>query len=114
MPAIQYTGLRQEEARSRGWQHAVHPEDLPGLVAYWKAIVARGAAGKYDARLRRHDRVYRWFLFRGVPLYSDHGEVVKWYGTNADIEDRRASEHLARGQVEALSRVKPASVRSCA
>lgn len=100
---LDYTGLRQEEAAGWGWQVAIHPEDVLGLVDYWKAILASGEPGEHEARLRRFDGEYRWFLFRGVPLYDEHGRVVKWYGTNTDIEALRASEHLARGQLEALT-----------
>jgi PAS domain S-box-containing protein len=98
-----YTGLTVEQASGWGWAAAIHPEDLPGLLAYRRSILASGTAGEYEARLRRFDGEYRYFLFRGVPLYDDSGKLVKWYGTNTDIEALRASEHLARGQLEALT-----------
>ncbi len=100
---IDYTGLRLEQATGWGWQAAIHPDDLPGLAAYWNSILTAGTAGEYEARLRRHDGAFRWFLFRGVPLRDERGQIVKWYGTNSDIEDRRASEHLASGQMESLT-----------
>ena len=98
-----YTGLTVEQASGWGWEAAIHPEDLPGLLAYWRSILASGTAGEYEARLRRFDGEYRYFLFCGVPVYDDLGKLVKWYGTNTDIEALRASEHLARGQLEALT-----------
>lgn len=101
---LDYTGLTLEEASGWGWQQAIHPDDLSGLVEYWTSILTAGTVGEYEARLRRHDGVYRWFLFRGVPLPDDSGRVVKWYGTNTDVEALRASEHLARGQMESLTR----------
>jgi len=100
---LEYTGLRQDEATGWGWMTAIHPDDVAGLVEYWKSILAAGNAGQYEARLRRHDGEFRWFLFRGVPLYGEQGNVVKWYGTNTDIEDRRASENVARGHLGALT-----------
>jgi PAS domain S-box-containing protein len=99
---LDYTGLRLEQAAGWGWQSAIHPDDLPGLLTYWKSILAAGEAGHYEARLRRFDGEYRWFLFQGVPLRDVAGRVTKWYGANTDIEATRASEQLARGQVEAL------------
>jgi PAS domain S-box-containing protein len=102
---LDYTGLTLEQASGWGWQVAIHPEDLPGLLDYWKSILAAGERGEYEARLRRFDGEYRWFLFRGVPLYDKHGSVVKWYGTNTDVEALRASEHVARGQLEALTQM---------
>lgn len=100
---LDYTGLTLGQASGWGWQVAIHPDDLSGLAEYWKSILMAGEAGEYEARLRRFDGEYRWFLFRGVPLYDDSGTLVKWYGTNTDIEDLRASEHLARGQLKALT-----------
>jgi PAS domain S-box-containing protein len=102
---LDYTGLRQEEALGWGWQTAVHPEDLPGLVAYWRSILESGEAGQHEARLRRFDGEYRWFIFQGVPRRDSAGNVVRWYGTNTDIESTRASEQLARGQFEALRQI---------
>ena len=102
---LDYTGLKQAEAAGWGWQAAVHPDDLSGLTDYWKSILATGAEGEYEARLRRADGQHRWFLFRGVPLRNEEGRVVKWYGTNTDIEALRASEHVARGQLDALTQM---------
>lgn len=101
---LEYTGLPLGEARGEGWQKAIHPEDLPGLTHYWRALLQTGQPGEYEARLRRHDGAFRWFLFRAVPSLDVHGTVIKWYGTNTDIEAVRASEHVARGQLETLKR----------
>jgi len=49
-----------------------------------------------EARLRRFDGEYRWFLFRTNPLIDASGQVVKWCGMNTDIEDRRRSEETQR------------------
>jgi PAS domain S-box-containing protein len=100
---LDFTGLRQEEASGWGWAQAIHPDDLAGLVTYWKSILAAGEPGEYEARLRAAAGAYRWFLFRSVPLRDAHGTLVKWYGTNTDIEDRRASENVARGHLDALT-----------
>jgi signal transduction histidine kinase len=55
--------------------------------------------GECEARLRRFDGVYRWFLFRTNPLRDEAGKTVKWYGTNIDIEDRKqAVEELRRSE----------------
>jgi PAS domain S-box-containing protein len=93
---LDYTGLRMEEATGWGWQVAIHQDDLPGLVAYWRTILSAGTPGEYEARLRRHDGVYRWFLFRGVPLHDTQNRVVKWYGTNTDVDDRKRADEAVR------------------
>jgi PAS domain S-box-containing protein len=99
---LDYTGLRFEEAIGCGWQAAVCPEDLPRLVDYWHSVLASGAPGEMEARLRRHDGVHRWFLFRGVPLYDDQGNLVKWYGQTTDIEDRKRAEEELKKQTTHL------------
>lgn len=108
---LDYTGLTLDEASGWGWQQAIHPEDLDRLADYWRSILASGTTGEIEARLRRHDGEYRWFLFRGVPLFDEGGHLVKWYGTNTDVEARRTSERLARGQSEALIQTLSALAR---
>ena len=64
-----------------------------------------------EARLRRFDGEYRWFLFRANPMLDQSGNILKWYGTNTDIDDRkRAEEQLRRseaflGEGQKLSRI---------
>jgi PAS domain S-box-containing protein len=93
---LEYTGLSVEQALDRGWTAAIHPDDVNSLVGYWKSILASGEPGEIEARLRRFDGEYSWFLFRASPLRDESGRVVKWYGTNTDIEDRRRAEEAVR------------------
>lgn len=93
-----YTGLSVDEARGSGWQSAIHPEDLPGLLERWQSILASGEPGEMEARLRRSDGAYRWFLFRANPLRDEAGGIVKWYGTNIDIEERRRGDEDLRAR----------------
>jgi PAS domain S-box-containing protein len=88
----EFAGLSEEQAREFGWTVAVHPDDLEGLVAMWQRIMTSEAPGEAEARLRRHDGVYRWFLFRANPLRNAEGKVFRWYGVNTDIEDRKRAE----------------------
>jgi PAS domain S-box-containing protein len=97
----EYTGLSVDKACGRGWQSAIHPDDLPELFERWQSILASGKPGEMEARLRRFDGEYRWFLFRACPLADASGQIVKWCGMNSDIEDRRRSEE-AQKRAEAL------------
>lgn len=104
-----YSGISLDEALGWGWTASIHPDDLPGLEARWRGALERPAPGELEARVRRFDGEYRWFLFRYAPLLDDAGRVLKWYGSNIDIEARKraekallASEQLARGQFDAL------------
>jgi len=100
-----YTGLGIGEARGRGWQTAVHPEDLPDLLDRWVGILASGEPGEMEARLRGIDGAYRWFLLRISPLVDASGKVIKWYGISMDFEDRRRSEALLAGEKRLLEMV---------
>jgi PAS domain S-box-containing protein len=101
---LDYAGFTQEQAAGTGWTAAVHPDDLPGLVATWQRILAAEQPGEAEARLRRRDGAYRWFLFRANPLRDESGRVVKWYGTNTDIDDRKRAEVRSAGSEDALRR----------
>lgn len=89
---LDYTGLTEEKARGWGWTTVIHPEDLEGLKALWRKALKEKTPAEAEARMRRADGAYRWFLIRGVPLVDKDGRVVKWYGTNTDIEDRKQAE----------------------
>ncbi len=67
-----YTGLSQEEVKRVGCKVAIHPEDLPKWLDQWRALIASGAGGEIEARLRRHDGAYRWSnaRFAGLPTLS--------------------------------------------
>ena len=93
---LDFIGLSAEQATGWGWTAAVHPEDVSGLAATWKRIMASEAPGEAEARLRRYDGDYRWFLFRTNPLRDERGTIVNWYGVNTDIEDRKRAEAALR------------------
>ena len=101
----EYTGLTLEQAQGWGWGEAIHPEDLPGLESYWRSVLASGKPGAAEARLRRFDGVYRWFLFRAVPLFNDAGKVVKWYGQNTDIDERKRAGALVAAEKRLLEMI---------
>jgi PAS domain S-box-containing protein len=88
---LDYTGLTLEEARS-GWVVAIHSEDLPNLMRVWQGLMASGQPGGVEARLRGADGAYRWFLFRAHPLHDEKGNVMEWFGSNTDIEERKQAE----------------------
>jgi PAS domain S-box-containing protein len=93
---LEFSGLSLEEGLGRGWEAAVHPDDLARFVDEWRAAVASGKAMESEARVRRADGQYRWLLIRNVPLRDKGGKIVKWYGTSADIDDRKRAEEALR------------------
>ena len=99
---LDYTGLSAEQAHDWGWTAALHSDDLNGLVEYWRSVLTSGKPGEIEGRLRRFDGVYRWFLFRATPSFDNDRRVVKWFGTNTDIEDRKRAECLLAGENHVL------------
>jgi PAS domain S-box-containing protein len=98
-----FTGLELEELRGAGWQRTLHPDDRERVLKAWRESVTNATPYQQEERHRRADGQYRWFLTRGVPLRGTDGGIVRWYGTNTDIEDRKhAEEELQRLSGELL------------
>jgi two-component system sensor kinase FixL len=95
---LEYTGLSLEDGLGQGWQAAIHPEDRARFVDEWRAALAAGEPLEAETRLRRADGESRWFLLRAVPLRDEKGNIVKWYGTSTDIEDRKQAEEIRTAQ----------------
>jgi PAS domain S-box-containing protein len=102
---LDYTGLSAEEALDWGWTAALHTEDRDRLMDFWRHLLASGQAGEIEARLRRYDGDYRWFLFRVEPVRDKHGGILKWYGANTDIEDRKRAEALLAAEKRTLEMI---------
>jgi PAS domain S-box-containing protein len=102
---LDYTGLSAEEASDWGWTVAVHTEDRDRLMDFWRHLLDSDEAGEIEARLRRYDGEYRWFLIRAEPLRDNHGEVFKWYGANTDIDDRKRAEALLAAEKRTLEMI---------
>jgi PAS domain S-box-containing protein len=100
---LEFVGLSAEQANGWGWTAAVHPDDVSGLAAIWQELLTSGRRGEAEARLRRHDGEYHWFLFRADPLRDETGAIVRWYGVNTDIEDRKRAEAELRRAYDSFS-----------
>jgi PAS domain S-box-containing protein len=94
--ALESFGLSIENARGWGWRSILHPDDLERFVGAWQAALAAGEPMESEARLQRSDGEYRWWLIRNVPLRDELGNIIKWYGTAIDIEDRKRAEETLR------------------
>jgi len=93
---LDYTGCTAEQGAGWNWHAAIHPDDVQGLLEQWRAAVASGARADLEARIRRFDGEYRWFRVRCIPLRDESGNIVKWLGTNIDIEDRSRAGEASR------------------
>jgi len=88
----EYTGLTFEQGKGWGWKVVVHPDDLDRLVREWLALLNNPKPGELETRIRRYDGEYRWFLIRVLPEFDAEGNVVRWLGSDTDIEDRKRAE----------------------
>lgn len=78
------------------WTSAVHPDDREDVVQRWREALAAGRALDREARLTDAGGNYRWYLLRAVPRRDDAGEIIRWYGTVIDINDRKRVEQELR------------------
>ena len=95
-PVLDYFGRTLDELKRWGTSDAVHPDDLPTVVAAWTHSVDTGAPYEFEHRIRRADGVYRWFQSRGHPLRDASGRVVRWYTLLTDIDERKQTEEKLR------------------
>jgi PAS domain S-box-containing protein len=98
-----YTGLTAEQAADWGWAVAIHPDDQSPLTEYWQSCLASGSPGDAEARFRRHDGVYRWFLVRANPVLDAAGKISRWLGITIDIEERKRAEEALRASERNLT-----------
>src|SRR5580700_192931 len=101
----EYTGLSPEESHGWGWHTAIHPDDRAPLTEKWQALLVIGEPGEMEARLRRHDGVFHWFLMRVEPLRDETGKIVRWYGACTDIETLKQTEVKLREDERELRRI---------
>src|SRR5277367_4494782 len=104
----EYAGLSDEQSRGWGWQAAIHPEDLPSLMEKWRELLRLDEAGDIEARMRRHDGIFRWFLIRFEPFRDENEKIVMWYGVSTDIETLKRTEEKLREDERELRQITDA------
>ncbi|MBW9116893.1 PAS domain-containing protein [Rhizobium cauense] len=93
-----YTGLTPEQACNGGWKYVFHPDDRAESAATWHRIVTKREMSGLEARKRRHDGEYRWFIVRAKPHCDATGRIVRCYGAESDIDDLKRAEILLAGE----------------
>ncbi len=91
--ALEYTGLTLKESLSEDLPHRIfHPDDAEQVIEVRSRKIKHGASFEIEARLRRKDGEYRWFLIQLNPLLDEDGQIIHWYGSRTDIHDRKQVE----------------------
>jgi PAS domain S-box-containing protein len=102
---LEYFGATLDELKGWAAGNAVHPDDLPAVIAAWKRAVDTGEPFEIEQRLRRADGIYRWFDVRGLPLRDAQDRVARWYVLETDIDDRKQAEAMLTGEKRLLDMV---------
>ncbi|HSJ99428.1 MAG TPA: ATP-binding protein, partial [Myxococcota bacterium] len=112
----EYTGLPEGDVDPASWGKVLAPQDLERVMTEWPRALRTGQPYELEYPLRRRDGEMRWHLGRAVPIRDAAGRIVRWYGTNTDIQDRKqtevaleralAAEQAARSEAEFASRMK--------
>ena len=108
-PWLEYLGVTLDKVTGWNWTAFVHPEDVEGIVAKWRACLATGEIFEYETRVRSADGEYRWMFHRKVPLRDANGNIVKWYGLSLDIEERKTAEEALRSSQAYLAEAQKLS-----
>jgi len=103
-PWLEYLGVTLDKVTGWNWTAYIHPEDVEGIVARWRDCLATGEIFEHETRVRSASGEYRWMFHRKVPLRDADGNIVKWYGSSFDIEERKQAERQLHLNAEELQR----------
>jgi formate hydrogenlyase transcriptional activator len=106
---MDYTGLSQENSQGWGWVSVIHHDDRPELLDTWRRVLEAGQPKEAEARFRRFDGEYRWYLIRMVPIRDESGALLGWYGTNTDIDDLKQAQMKLRQDEKELRQMTDAT-----
>jgi PAS domain S-box-containing protein len=102
---LDYTGMSFNEIKGWGWAAAIHPQDATQVREGWRTALVRSTSFEAEARVRRADGCYRWFLIQAVPLRDSGGRIIRWYGTNTDVEELKLAQEELQKQTWGLDQL---------
>lgn len=100
---LEFFGKTPEELKSWATSDAVHPDDLPRVVAAFSHSMRTGSPYDIEHRCRRADGVYQWFQVRALPVRDTGGRITRWYVLLTDIDDRKRAEDSLRASERYLN-----------
>jgi PAS domain S-box-containing protein len=103
-PWLDYLGVTLDKVAGWNWTAFIHPDDLEGIVTEWRACLASGEKFEYETRVLRASGEFRWMFHRKVPLRDSNGNIVKWYGSSLDIDERKTADERLRRNADELQR----------
>jgi len=104
-PWLTYFGVTLDKVVGWNWTAVIHPEDVEGILAKWRACLVSGETFEYESRVRSANGEYRWMFHRKVPLRDANGNIVRWYGSSLDIDEHKTAEGKIREQEAELRQI---------
>ena len=102
-----YTGLSQDQIYE-AWKSTIHRDDLGVFENWWEGLQKSRQPGDAEVRFRRFDGEYRWYQISVAPVFDEEGNLVRWYGVNTDIDDRKRAEQKLQQNEENLRTITDA------
>lgn len=96
---LEYTGRPEAEQLGYGWLEQVHPDDRETTDRKWAEAAARSNVFDTEFRLRKHDGTYRWFKTRAVAIRDADGTLLRWIGSNTDVQELHEARENLEGRV---------------
>jgi PAS domain S-box-containing protein len=103
---LEYLGVGLKAVQGWNWTEMIHSDDVDELVTEWRRSLKTGAPLEVEARVRGADGLYRWFLHRKCPLHDEQGNIVRWYGSSVDIDDRKRAEEALQQAFQEIKGLK--------
>ncbi|WP_229518426.1 ATP-binding protein [Massilia sp. PAMC28688] len=98
----EYTGTRPEQVVGWGWQSTHDPDVLPQMLQRWHESLRTGDPFEMEYPIRGADGEYRWFLTRVNAVRDRLGHVVRWFGTNTDVDQVKRVQQALREESNVL------------
>ncbi|MEO8629279.1 MAG: PAS domain S-box protein [Betaproteobacteria bacterium] len=99
----EYTGTTPADMEGWGWQVVHDPVALPGVMAEWKRSMASQKPMELTFQIKGADGIFKWFLTRVTPVFNAKGTLVRWFGTNTNIDEASQALFRANKELEAFS-----------
>ena len=93
---VGFTGIPEAQQLGFGWLDQIHPDDRSALLTAWNKAVETGKPFRAEFRIRHHSGEYHWFDTRASALRDESGRIVKWFGLNMNITERKRMEETLK------------------
>jgi formate hydrogenlyase transcriptional activator len=91
--ALDNSGLTLDEVIKEGFlARRCHPDDVNRVRDERRIALLKGVPFDLEARFLHKSGQYRWYLVQYNPLKDESGQIIRWYNTATDIDDRKKAE----------------------